>query len=259
MAKYTVIIATHGRPSLLARAIRSIRNQVFHDVALIVVSDERSAETYNVARSHLADEDIYMERGGESGPARSRTLALAVVRSEYVMFLDDDDEFSANYLAAAESCPNIAANSVRFCDFYVANDGKDRAGASAAPPLAVTIGDRDPRTVYVRNYIPNSCLIYPLDAVAGKTFDETLVLNEDWDFLLNVTEGRPLVHFPALGPIIHKTDRSWGDRRGAVNDHLLPDILRRIYQKWPAPTEALRAARQSLFAAAGLPLAAGEF
>jgi glycosyltransferase involved in cell wall biosynthesis len=259
MARYSVIIATHDRPPLLARAIRSIKDQAFHDVTLIVVSDDRSAETYSVARAHLSNEDIYMERGGDPGPARSRTFALAVARSEYVIFLDDDDEFSANYLATAVSCTKTAADSVCFCNFYVANDGKDRAVASSAPPVPVAIGERDPRNVYVRNYIPNSCLIYPIAAVRGKAFDESLVLNEDWDFLLNAIQGRPLVHFPVFGPIIHKTDRSWGDRRGAVNDHLLPDNLRRIYKKWPAPTPALRAARQSLFASAGIPLAIDEF
>ena len=45
MPNYSVIIATHGRPQLLARAIQSIKAQASPAVSIIVVSDERSDET----------------------------------------------------------------------------------------------------------------------------------------------------------------------------------------------------------------------
>ena len=51
------------------------------------------------------------------------------------------------------------------------------------------IGGRDPDSVHVMNFIPNSCLVYPMVAVAGRAFDESLVLNEDWAFLLDVLAG----------------------------------------------------------------------
>jgi hypothetical protein len=114
-------------------------------------------------------------------------------------------------------------------------------------------------SIYVQNFIPNSCLLYPAAVVRNKAFDEALALNEDWDFLLNAVESEgghkhPLVHVSVVGPIIHKTDRARADRRGAVNDHLLPDNMLAIYRKWPAPTNPLKAARQALFASVGIKL-----
>lgn len=256
MPKYAVIIATHNRPSLLSRAIQSIKAQGRHDVSVIVVSDDCSAETRKVAHSRLSDGDTFLERGGEPGPALSRTIGLGFATADHVMFLDDDDEFSANFLAEIDiHVRGGTAGSVLFCDFYVANDGEDRAAASIGPPIPVSIGDRDPQGVYVRNFIPNSCLVYPIDAVKANAFDPSLVLNEDWAFLLQAIQGRALRHVPIFGPIIHKTDRTRGDRRGACNDDLLPDNIRAIYRSCPAPTDALRVGRQSFFASAGLSLA----
>ena len=74
MASYTVIIATHDRPSLLARAIRSVHAQGLPRTTVIVVSDTRSAETCAAARTCLGNDDLYLERSGEAGPAQSRTL-----------------------------------------------------------------------------------------------------------------------------------------------------------------------------------------
>ena len=257
MGKYTVIIATHDRPALLGRAIRTVKAQAFPGLSVIVVSDDRSAETHAVAKASLSGDDLYLERAGDPGPARSRTLGLALARSDYVLFLDDDDEFAPGFLAAIDR--HATGTNVLFCDFHIANDAGDRT----APPIElipITIGPRDPCDVYVRNYIPNNCLVYPIGAVRGRTFDEALVLNEDWDFLLNVIQATPLRHIPTFGPIIHKTPgEQKHNRRGTLNNHLLPDNLRTIYKKWPAPTEELRAARQYLFASVGIPLPIEEF
>jgi hypothetical protein len=168
------------------------------------------------------------------------------------MFLDDDDEHCPGFLREADAAARMGDAGLLFCDFAVVGDAEDRCAGTAAACAPVMLRDRDPQDVHLRNFIPNSALVFPADAVRGRMFDETLILNEDWDFLLNAMQDHELRYFPMFGPMIHKTDRSKGDRRGAVNDHLLPDNLRTIYRKWPAPTAALRAARQLLFADAGL-------
>ena len=259
MPNYSVIIATHGRPQLLARAIQSIKAQASPAATIIVVSDERSDETHSVAKHHLSHDDLYIERGGAPGPAHSRNLGLSVVNSDYILFLDDDDEFSKNFFHAIDSVIDKNPTAVHFCDYTILNDGENRSSISNTPAIQVTLGARDRQQLYVQNYIPNSALIYPSDAIKGKRFDDLLILNEDWDFLLNAIQGRSLHHIPFFGPIIHKTDRSQQDRRGAVNDHLLPDNILKIYQKWRAPTDTLRTLRQSFFASAGIVLPLTDF
>jgi glycosyltransferase involved in cell wall biosynthesis len=247
---YSVIIATHGRPALLTRAIRSIRTPDRGAVTVIVVSDDGSAATSDVAREYLSGDDLFIARGGAPGPARSRNLGLAVAESDYVLFLDDDDEWPPGFLAALNTADPVPAGSVGFCDFSLSMDSDQRTRST--PPVPVAIGHRDPDQVHVQNFIPNSCLIYPIELARGLRFDESLILYEDWEFLLAALQARCLAHVPVQGPIIHKSERGLGDRRGAVNDHLLGEVMLRLYQKWPAPTEKLRAGRQALFASVGV-------
>jgi len=254
MAKYCVIIPTHGRPSLLARAIRSVKEQSFTDVTVIVVSDERAMDSFSAARRLLSGEDIFVQRGGEPGPAPSRNMGLTLATADYVSFLDDDDELPKDFFAQADALIGNATDHVCFTNFSVVYDADSRTVTKGTPPALIDLGGKLLDEVQITNFIANSCLIYPLAAIRGKAFDPSLVLNEDWDFLLGALTARPLRHLPIDGPIIHKTDRARQDRRGAVNDHLLPEILLRIYKKRPAPTDALRAARQSFFAAKGMVL-----
>jgi len=215
-----------------------------------VIADEYCAETAAVARSWRSDADVYIERGGAPGPARSRTLGVRMACADRVIFLDDDDELAPGFLAGVDACGG--SGEVLFSDYAVVQDGADRCARAANAPHVVELGLADPEHVHVMNFIPNSCLIYPRAAVAGRAFDDRLPLNEDWAFLLDVLRDWRLRHVPVAGPVIHKTERARGDRRGAVNDHLLPEVLRAIYARWPAPNAALRAARQRVFAGVGL-------
>ena len=248
--RYAVIIATHGRPALLARAIRSVRAQRVAGVSVIVVADQHCEASETVARSLRTDEDVYIERAGAPGPARSRTLGARMAYADRVIFLDDDDELAPGFLAGLDACSG--SGEVLFSDYAVVQDGPDRCARALDAPRVIEIGGRYPDSVHVMNFIPNSCLVYPRAAVAGRAYDDTLPLNEDWAFLLDVLRDWRLRHVPVVGPVIHKTERARGDRRGAVNDHLLPEVLRTIYARWPAPNAALRAARQRVFAGVGL-------
>ncbi len=254
MTKYTVIVTSHCRPALLGRALRSIRRQTVPDLSTIVVSDDRTPETASAAMKYLADDDLFIARGGPPGPARSRNIGLAMAVSDYVLFLDDDDELADDYLAIMDAAIQTKSDRIFFCDFWFLQDGEDRAAETGAAPAPIQIGHRDVRDLHIKNFIPNSCLIYPAAAVRTKRFDETLGLNEDWDFLLNAIKDTPLAYVPANGPIIHQSVTQQNDRRGVQNEHLIFDVMPRIYRKWPAPDDTLRAARQALFASVGVAL-----
>lgn len=53
MPVFSIVIATHGRPHLLERALRSLRANSFTSYEIIVVSDETNAETFRVISSPI--------------------------------------------------------------------------------------------------------------------------------------------------------------------------------------------------------------
>ena len=91
-------------------------------------------------------------------------------------------------------------------------------------------------------------------AQIARSVARALGLNEDWDFLLNVLRDSALAYVPIHGPVIHQSPSEQADRRGVQNEGLILDVMPRIYRKWPAPTDALRASRQALFATSGMML-----
>ena len=104
--------------------------------------------------------------------------------------------------------------------------------------------------IHVKNFIPSPCLVYPRPALEGRRFDPSLVLIEDWDFVLNVMAGTPLRHVPIDGPVIHT--RVAADNRRRSNDHLLVATYLQIYANRPAPTHERHTARQALLASVGV-------
>ena len=252
MSTWSVIVTTHQRPALLERALRSIRAQGNADVTTIVIADDRALDTLAAALRHLRAADVFIARSGTPGPARSRNLGLAVAASDYVLFLDDDDELAAGTIPALDAAIGGRRERVFYCDFWYRPDGPDRAADTGVAPMPVRIGDRDVQDLHIKNFIPNSCLAYPADTVRTRRFDPDLGLNEDWDFLLNVLHDHSLAYIPVYGPVIHQSPPEQTDRRGVRNEHLILEVMPLIYRKWPAPTPALQQARQALLATAGI-------
>jgi glycosyltransferase involved in cell wall biosynthesis len=254
MHRHSVIIATHKRPVLLARAIRSIKAQTDADIHVVVVSDVACAETYDVVTSLLAKDDVFVQRSGVPGPAASRNVGIKVADAAFVAFLDDDDAFTEDFFRAID--PHLSDADVVYTDYHVVHERVE--GAAFVPVSAEkrSLANRSTDELHVKNFIPLHCLIYPRHVVAQRQFDPTLVLNEDWGFLLDVAQDTAFRHVDLEGPIIYTRDRA--DNRGRSNDHLLVETYRRIYRAFPGPTPAIKAARQAFLESNGIEAAVAD-
>ena len=252
MGKYTIIVATHRRPKLLRRALQSIKAQSFGDVATIVISDVVCDETQAVVSPVLGGHDTFVQLGGVPGPAESRNVGIRLFTSDYVIFLDDDDELSPHFLTTAEKYLT-GKKQVIYTDFLVSDDvmvGDDVIESSVGK---ISLQGKSINEVYVKNFIPNSGVIYPAACLKYRAFDTSLPLNEDWDFILSTLKNHSFSYAPVDGPIIHKRRGRNGENRGTRNLDQLPQIYLKIYKKWPAPTTQLKQERFSLIASTGLP------
>ena len=94
MARVSVIIPTHNRPQLLARALHSVATQTYQDLELIVVQNGgiRGSESAMVDR--LRDQvDVTYLYEGRPGVCHARNLGIQHAKGRYIAFLDDDDEW----------------------------------------------------------------------------------------------------------------------------------------------------------------------
>ena len=88
MVRVSVIIPTHDRPRLLARAVESAR-AAGTDVEIIVVDDASTDETATVCRNLTGIKYIRLERN--QGVAGARNVGILTSSGKYIAYLDDDD------------------------------------------------------------------------------------------------------------------------------------------------------------------------
>lgn len=92
----SVIIPTHGRSSTLARAIKSVKNQTYKNIEIIVVDDNVGDQSLRDKVSeivnHFEGVKLYYN-DKELGGSGSRNNGIKFSKGELLAFLDDDDEF----------------------------------------------------------------------------------------------------------------------------------------------------------------------
>jgi glycosyltransferase involved in cell wall biosynthesis len=246
---YTVIIATHRRSELLKRALDSVLAQTFPCHQIIVVSDVVDPDAYQVASALLRPRDIFVQCPGIRGPATSRNVALKLVTGSDVVFLDDDDGFRENFLANVSALRGgQATGEILFTDFEVIHEHEE---GKVTP---VSLGDFALEQIWIKNFIPNNCVIYPYSSLENLTFDEA-VAYEDWDFLLSVHTKVRLRHLAINGPVIYKNANAEEKNRGEKNNENLLECYIRAYKKHPA-TPAIRERRKAFFGAIGIDIEA---
>ena len=86
----TVVITTHNRPDMVARAVESALHQSLREVEVIVIDDGSSLPLDGVLRQ---DNHVRLIRNDEPrGLCAARNRGLATARGRWITFLDDDDE-----------------------------------------------------------------------------------------------------------------------------------------------------------------------
>lgn len=97
MVDISIIMATYNRGKSIERAILSALNQSFKNFELVIVDDGSKDNTKEIVES-IKDDRItyyYKENGGQSS---ARNYGIKRAKGQYIMFLDDDDEYVENAL-----------------------------------------------------------------------------------------------------------------------------------------------------------------
>ncbi len=128
MARTCVILPAYNAADCIERAVQSVLNQSERDLRLLVVDDGSTDDTWDIlTRLAGADARLTPLRVANGGPAAARNHALARLDAdtEYVMFLDADDELLPDALSYALEGAASGAELV-LCGFTIQGVGGDR-------------------------------------------------------------------------------------------------------------------------------------
>ena len=93
LPKISIIIPTYNRASLLPRVIKSVLNQTFENIELIIVNDGSTDTTDEVVGSFNDKRIVYIKHKENKGPSAAMNTGFDAVKGKYVISLMDDDEF----------------------------------------------------------------------------------------------------------------------------------------------------------------------
>jgi glycosyltransferase involved in cell wall biosynthesis len=220
----SIITPAYNASAFLSQTVASALAQTWCDFEVLIVDDGSSDDTLNIARSwERTDPRIRVfTRPHNGGPSAARNTAIAQARGEYFALLDSDDlwhpTFLENQLAVLRGR--------RAADVVTGNAYNMGGGLHGQPmnPLGSTCREISLLEILERE---NSIFIMSVlrravvDRIGG--FDETLPLNEDYDFWIRAAHaGFVFIHNPV--PLGHYRRRP--DSMSANELHMVTGIMR---------------------------------
>jgi glycosyltransferase involved in cell wall biosynthesis len=208
-SRVSVVIPTRNRRALLERTLDSVLAQNGVDVAAIVV-DEASTDGTAEALASIRDSRVcVVHHPVPLGVAAARNAGLGRVETDWVAFVDDDDVWAPDKLAAQLDA--LAANPG--CEWsctgaIVVDDGLRIVGFEAVPAVEGVV-----ERLLTYNAIPGggSSVVARTAAVhAVGGFDPELRVVADWDLWIRLALRSPLapVDRPLVGYLRHADSMS---------------------------------------------------
>lgn len=183
----SVIIPTMDRPDQLKRAVRSVFNQTYDEIELVIIEEgvpEAKVPTLLSTTKIQPDNLIHIFNEAPSGLAAARNQAAAHCSGEYLAFLDDDDEW---YPTKIEKQVNkLDSSDADVCYTGVERFGPD--GQLRSTTIPDVDGDAHSRTLRGSIIGPSVFMISreAFESVDG--FDDDIPYWEDWDFFYRLSQ-----------------------------------------------------------------------
>lgn len=190
----SVIIPVYNGAATLRSTVESVLAQTFSDFELLIIDDGSRDRTAEVAQA-IADPRIQVHRYANAGVSPSRNRGAARSRGRYLSFIDADDWWTPDKLAAqyhALEAHPAAAVAFSWVDCVDGDRRFLRRGG-----YQVLNGQVYERLLLVDGIESGSNVMIRRDAYcAVGGFDETLTHSEDWDLWIRLAKHYDYVTVP---------------------------------------------------------------
>ena len=198
MTVFSVIIPTYNSHKTILRALKSVVNQSFNDLEIIIVDDGSTDNTKEIIDSFFKDLKVkytYIYQSN-SGPSSARNKAIANSTGKYIAFLDSDDEWHIDKLKIQYNI--LCYYNVKFISTqYTIRDFQKQDDYNLKH---YSFND-----FLISNIAATPCTIIDkelFDKVGG--FDEQLFYSEDYNLWLKISREEPLLFIDLPLTRLHK-------------------------------------------------------
>ncbi|MBC8418116.1 MAG: PIG-L family deacetylase [Desulfobacterales bacterium] len=185
----SVIVRTKDRPKLLANALRSIAEQSYANLEIVVVNDG-GQDVKDVATALAGGIPVtYIAHEKSKGRSAAANSGLKAARGLYLNFLDDDDVFYPDHVETLVSAILSRDEKVVYSSVLSAHfSGPAENPENCIKKVVNHDIDFDADRILFQNYIPIMSALFHRDILSKvEGFSEDLTLFEDWDFWIRVS------------------------------------------------------------------------
>ena len=219
----SVIIPSYNRADKIERSVRSVLNQDYKNLEVIVVDDGSDDNTVDIIKE-VADPRLRYIYQENSGACAARNNGIRHARGEYIAFHDSDDIWHQDKLE--KQMPILLNNQadIVFCKLALLSENGKSDGI--ARPTYIKGGLLDPITTVFG--ISTQTLVMKADVAKRYLFDEKMPRWQDFEFMLRATQDNRLycVDEPLVDYII-------GEDSISRNSRKLVYAARRVITKHP--------------------------
>lgn len=181
----SVIIPTYNRAHLLGKCIRSILDQSYKNLEIIII-DDASVDNTKIVVSSFPDKNIrYIMNAENKGPAGARNIGIENAKGDFIAFNDSDDIWLPDKLEKEMNLFHEGIGVV-YCRMQrIFNRKKIIMPFTTIKHLQGDIFHELAKCSFVAT--PTVIIRYDYIRKVG-LFDEDLPIGEDWDFFLRLAQ-----------------------------------------------------------------------
>lgn len=95
----SIIVPVYNVEKYLDRCIKSILNQDYHNIEVLLVDDGSTDKSGDICDKYTVDSRVKVIHKENSGRSMARNTGLKHMTGEYVAFIDSDDYISSDYIS----------------------------------------------------------------------------------------------------------------------------------------------------------------
>ncbi len=188
MSIVSVILPTYNRAHLIARAIRSVLDQTYHDFELIVVDDASMDNTKEVIMGFNDPRIRYIRHELNRGGSAARNTGINAAHGEYIAFQDSDDEWLPEKLEKQMRIFEKASTQVGvvYTGFYLIKD--DSRMYMPGQNIKIKKGNLHEELLN-GNFVAADAVVIRKECFEKVgVFDESLPRLQDWELFIRISK-----------------------------------------------------------------------
>lgn len=193
----SVIIPLYNREKYIEESVKSILNQTYKELEVIVVDDCSTDSSVEVVRK-LQEKDKRVRLvccGKNGGACRARNIGIDCAKGEYIAFQDSDDYWHPDKLEKSLDALNREGADLVFCALSREEVKNGKVFKEVIPVFNLNEENHKFERLLYHNYASTQTIVAKVTVFEEIRFDEKFPRFQDWELMLQVLKNQYKVFY----------------------------------------------------------------